>query len=112
MSSCAVTFPNLCWALPVGPLPETRARAIAPGVPAYIIPGARSLASWASDKGHSSQCIVVFAHGGAYARGEARMYIRYMERWVRVAAEAGIDLAFVSVEYCESAILEVSIKLT
>ncbi|KAK5400811.1 hypothetical protein LTR06_011232 [Exophiala xenobiotica] len=52
-----------------------------------------------ADKSHDMQCVAVYAHGGGYARGEARMYIRYMERWVRVAAEAGIHLTFVSVEY-------------
>jgi len=29
------------------------------------------------------------------------MYLKYMERWERVAAEEGLDLVFLSVEYRE-----------
>jgi carboxylesterase type B len=50
----------------------------------------------------NNRCIVVYAHGGGYARGEARMYLKYMERWEKVAKEMGVDVIFLSVEYRES----------
>lgn len=99
MSSCSVAFPDLCWALPVGPVSETKARSISPDAPAYIIPGAKTLKVLAARQSSSSHCVIIYAHGGGYARGEARMYIRYMERWVSCAAAKGLDLTFISVEY-------------
>jgi len=99
MSSCSITFPDLCWGLPVGSVPEHKARVVAPDVPAYTIPGSHSLTVPTTNKVPGTRCVAVYAHGGGYARGEARMYIRYMERWVRAAADAGINLTFVSVEY-------------
>ena len=99
MSSCSATFPDLCWGLPVGNVPEDEARLISPSVPAYLIPGYKSLKPLMVDRAGESHCVAIYAHGGGYARGEARMYIRYMERWTRVATEAGLDLSFLSVEY-------------
>lgn len=46
-----------------------------------------------------SSCLVLYAHGGGYARGEARMYLNYMERWQREAEKVGLELTFLSVEY-------------
>lgn len=99
LSSCSMTFPDLTHRLPVGPSPEHRARLVGTNFTGYIIPGTADLTSSAGNHVRSTRCVVVYAHGGGYARGEAKMYIRYMERWVRVAAAAGLDLAFLSVEY-------------
>jgi len=68
---------------------------------AYLIPGNKSSLMRIETAKRSSQCIVLYSHGGGYARGEAKMYLKYMERWERVAAEEGLDLVFLSVEYRE-----------
>ncbi|OAL33777.1 hypothetical protein AYO20_06953 [Fonsecaea nubica] len=105
MGSASLTFPDLTHRLPVGKMPVRRARQIEGGsVPAYLIPGARDLAEFAAapvKSGRGQRCVVIYAHGGGYARGEARMYINYMERWIREASRAELDLVFVSVEYHE-----------
>ncbi|EXJ66286.1 uncharacterized protein A1O5_10438 [Cladophialophora psammophila CBS 110553] len=99
LAAAALTFPNLTHRLPVGKLSAKPARKVDEGVPAYLIPGKRQLSEFARG-GHGKQrCVVLFAHGGGYARGEARMYLKYMERWVAEAARKGLDLAFFSVEY-------------
>ncbi|KIW82271.1 hypothetical protein Z517_05298 [Fonsecaea pedrosoi CBS 271.37] len=102
MGSASLTFPDLTHRLPVGKMPVRRARKIEGGsVPAYLIPGSRDLAEFAAPmkSGRGQRCVVIYAHGGGYARGEARMYINYMERWIREASRAELDLVFVSVEY-------------
>jgi acetyl esterase/lipase len=48
------------------------------------------------------KCVVLYAHGGGYARGEAKMYINYMERWVKAATLENLDMVFLSVEYRRS----------
>jgi hypothetical protein len=102
MSTCVSILPNLVYRLPVGPVPEVRAKEIQADFLAYLIPGNKpSLLSQIAKQSTKSQCIVLFAHGGGYARGEAKMYLNYMERWVEVAAEIGLDIVFLSVEYRE-----------
>lgn len=100
LSSASVTFPDLTHRLPVGPVLESRARYIRDsGFEAYLVPGASSrLLEQGPERGRR-RCIALYAHGGGYARGEAKMYLNYMERWVSVAAAAGVDLAFLSLEY-------------
>ncbi|EME82840.1 uncharacterized protein MYCFIDRAFT_196288 [Pseudocercospora fijiensis CIRAD86] len=98
LSSCSLTFPNLTWRLPIGDLPEHKAKRLDVGssVMLYAIPG------WTWEKrrcGIGKNIIALYAHGGAYARGEAKMYIESMERWERAATERGWGLTFVSVEY-------------
>ncbi|ETN36649.1 uncharacterized protein HMPREF1541_08927 [Cyphellophora europaea CBS 101466] len=100
LSSCSATFPDLTHRLPVGPVTESRARlVVGDGFKAYLVPGDKVHLLKPGTKKSGRRCTVVYAHGGGYARGEAKMYLNYMERWVRVAEDAGLDLAFVSVEY-------------
>ncbi|KIW98145.1 uncharacterized protein Z519_01729 [Cladophialophora bantiana CBS 173.52] len=99
LASAALTFPDLTHRLPVGRLSLQRARKIDESVPAYLIPGSRDLSEFVLPTTKQQQCVVIYAHGGGYARGEARMYVNYMERWVREAREANLDLLFLSVEY-------------
>lgn len=94
LSSAVMTFPDLTHRLPVGRMSSSRARQIDSSIPAYLVPGVRQLRGVNKPK-----CVVLFAHGGGYARGEARMYVNYMERWVREAASKKLDLVFLSVEY-------------
>ncbi|PPJ59594.1 hypothetical protein CBER1_01174 [Cercospora berteroae] len=64
----------------------------------YIIPGHdRAVLSRATDK--TNVTVILFAHGGGYARGEARMYVPYVKRWVACAKAAGLGIVFLSVEY-------------
>jgi hypothetical protein len=101
LSSCSATFPDLAWRLPVGPVPEYKARLLNAEFTGYIIPGTKSLKVIPGEPSSPTRCVALYAHGGGYARGEAKMYIGYMERWVRVASEHGLDLVFLSVEYRE-----------
>jgi len=100
LAAAALTFPDLTHRLPVGNLPLHRARKV-DGTPGYLIPGSRQLSEFTCPKVGTKACVALFAHGGGYARGEARMYANYMERWVRGAAQARLDLVFLSVEYRE-----------
>lgn len=102
LSSASLTFPDLTHRLPVGFVSANRARKL-DNVPAYLVPGSRVLSDFGGPKRENRRCVVLFAHGGGYARGEARMYLNYMERWVRAAAQAGLDLVFLTVEYREFA---------
>jgi hypothetical protein len=102
MSSCSATFPDLTYRLPVGPVATTRAKRVGSDFIGYIIPGTKSLKPLTASGVGNTRCVALFAHGGGYARGEAKMYINYMERWERVAAEASLDLTFLSVEYRKS----------
>lgn len=99
LSSSAIAFPDLVHRLPVVSCPETRARKVGTGWTGYIVPGQASLPKTRRDEEDRSQMVALYAHGGGYARGEARMYLNYMERWIKVAAEHDLRLVFLSVEY-------------
>ncbi|KAH7379067.1 Alpha/Beta hydrolase protein [Cadophora sp. MPI-SDFR-AT-0126] len=104
LSSAALIFPDLVHRLPVGPLPKSQAYPIASashGFEGYLIPGSKGsvIKELVSHSASQAKCVVLFAHGGGYARGEAKMYLNYMNRWEKVAKEAGVDLVFLSVEY-------------
>lgn len=102
LSSCITTFPDLVYRLPIGQVPESRAKIIQSDFLGYVIPGSKSsLLSLIAQKPSNSQCVVLYAHGGGYARGEAKMYLTYMERWAKGAAAEGLELVFLSVEYRE-----------
>lgn len=101
LSSASLTFPNLTHRLPVSNLSEKRARRVDEKIHAYLIPGSQTLHEFLERKTDHQKCVALFAHGGGYARGEARMYVNYMERWVQFAMKARLDLAFLSVEYRE-----------
>lgn len=108
LSSATTNFPDLPHRLPVSPQPVHRVRKLDHDIPAFIVPGSRSLSEFTAAQTTTEagagqrKCVALFAHGGGYARGEARMYLNYMERWVRDAAADGLDLVFVSVEYRKS----------
>jgi hypothetical protein len=90
LSSASLTFPNLTHRLPVTACPERRARSLAgTGWTGYVIPGNRNLSGFIGDAKQGARCVVLYAQGGGYARGEVRMYLNYMERWVKVAAGEG-----------------------
>lgn len=95
-ASGSTLFPNLIHRLPVTGCPETRARQVGSGWTAYVIPGTKQLGNLPRKPG---ACVAIYAHGGGYYRGEARMYLNYMERWHNEAADLGLDITFVSVEY-------------
>jgi hypothetical protein len=100
LSSCSATFPDLAWRLPVGPVSKDEARIIeADDFTGYLIPGTRCVGDIVAIPKKVAKCVALYAHGGGYARGEAKMYISYMQRWVRSAKNAGLDLVFLSVEY-------------
>jgi acetyl esterase/lipase len=99
LASAAVNFPDLVHRLPILSCPEQRARKIGSGWTGYIIPGRKSLSDFTGESQNSKRSVALYAHGGGYARGEARMYMNYMERWVMGATQAGLDLVFLSVEY-------------
>lgn len=95
-SSTSTFLFSIIHQLPIRDCPATRARRIGKDWVAYVIPGTRSFDGAALTP---RSCVIVYAHGGGYARGEARMYLNYMERWQKDAAERGLELTFVSVEY-------------
>ncbi|KAG4427851.1 hypothetical protein IFR05_016669 [Cadophora sp. M221] len=104
LSSAALLFPDLVHRLPVGELPDSQAfpiRSSSHGFEGYLIPGSKGpiIKDLASHNMRQGKCVVLYAHGGGYARGEARMYLNYMNRWERVASKTGLDLVFLSVEY-------------
>lgn len=102
LSATSTAFPDLARRLPVGKLPESRARKVQCDCDTYLIPGEQTLSSFVPvSKNAKKQAVVLYAHGGGYARGEARMYVDYMERWVQVAKSVDIDIVFLSVEYRE-----------
>jgi acetyl esterase/lipase len=95
-SSSSHSFPDLIHRLPVTYCPESRARKVgSESWTAYVIPGTRDL----NETSDGRRCVIIYAHGGGYARGEARMYLRYMNRWIKEASQAGLCLTFLSVEY-------------
>ncbi|RMJ07960.1 hypothetical protein CDV36_012434 [Fusarium kuroshium] len=95
-ASSSTFFPALIHRLPVTGCAERRARRIGSGWKAYVIPGTRRIGEIAGKPG---ACAIIYAHGGGYARGEARMYLNYMERWQAKASRLGLEMTFVSVEY-------------
>jgi len=95
-ASCSTYYSNIIHRLPVTRCPEERARRIGSTWTSYVIPGTAKLNSSMNDNGN---VVILYAHGGGYARGEARMYLNYMERWQREASKVGLQITFVSVEY-------------
>lgn len=102
LSACSLHFPDLTHRLPTDEVHVTKARFVdKKAFKAYVIPGTVSPRhSFAKDRTLDRPgAVIIYAHGGGYARGEAKMYLNYFNRWVSVAAEKGIDIVFVSVEY-------------
>lgn len=97
--SCSLSLPDLVHRLPITSCPDSRAKRVGSGWTGYLIPGTKSLKELSLNTSQNSRCLAIYAHGGGYARGEARMYRNYMERWIQVAAKSDLDLVFLSVEY-------------
>lgn len=100
LTSASLCFPDLTFCLPTK-YPESDALPVAgKGWTGYVVPGGRHPESVLEEVASVSEHrVVLFAHGGGYARGEARMYVPYMRRWVTGAKERGLKLVFLSVEY-------------
>lgn len=102
LSSSSLCFPDFVHRLPITYCSEKRARKVGDSWTGYVVPGTRDLKDTIIQTGDIQRGVVVYAHGGGYARGEARMYLNYMERWVKVAKQAGLELTFLTVEYRKS----------
>lgn len=99
-------YPNLVHLLPITSCPDVRARKVGSSEwTGYLIPGTRVLTEIARSPPISKICVIIYAHGGGYARGEARMYLRFMERWEAKASRNGLNITFLSVEYRELGII-------
>lgn len=97
LAAAALHLPDIVHRLPVTNCPSSRARLVSnANWTGYVIPGTRDLAQLPAG---GTFAVVLYAHGGGYVRGEARQYLNYMERWIRVARQREINLVFVSVEY-------------
>ncbi|EXJ66159.1 uncharacterized protein A1O5_10775 [Cladophialophora psammophila CBS 110553] len=100
LASASIYLPDIVHRLPVQNCPESKAREVGKGWTGYLVPGSRDLAEFAGGVAAADRkAVVLYVHGGGYARGEARQYLRYYERWIREAAKAGLDLIFLTVEY-------------
>ncbi|KAF9894354.1 hypothetical protein FE257_007857 [Aspergillus nanangensis] len=108
LSSAYLVFPHLTHRLPVGSsVPESRAYPVKDAVHnfnGYLIPGTKrgmlkDLCEERSSSSHRECVTIIYAHGGGYSAGEARMYLPYMERWEKAASDVGLEVVFLSVEY-------------
>lgn len=98
LSASILHFPRLVHRLPVTNCPSQRAKKVGDSDwTGYVVPGTSNL--FDPSLSGRKQCVALYAHGGGYIWGEARQYLNYMERWIRVAKAAGISLTFLSVEY-------------
>ncbi|KAK4636479.1 Esterase [Fulvia fulva] len=98
LASTSLCFPTLTHRLPATYTLQQAARIHGTGWNGYVTPGDQV------DRLHSAGDsddvgIVLYAHGGGYARGEARMYYWHTRRWIEVAKAKGLEVIFVSVEY-------------
>jgi acetyl esterase/lipase len=99
LAAAHVHYPEIIHRLPVSDN-EARAKCVEKAnFKAYVVPASTVLGDWERDDGPSRRCVVLYAHGGGYARGEARMYLRHMERWICEARKRNMDLTFFTVEY-------------
>ena len=102
LASASIHLPDIVHRLPITGCPEKRARRIGKDWAGYIVPGVRELAEFqTSSSDRNNQCVILYAHGGGYARGEALQYLRYYERWITIGAASGLDVIFLTVEYSE-----------
>jgi acetyl esterase/lipase len=100
LSSTSLFFPTFTHRLPADYGPNEAAPIQGKGWRGYVIPGPdTNILRHAIGDGNVR--VVLYGHGGGYARGEARMYVPYMQRWVAVAREQGVEVVFLSVEYRE-----------
>ena len=101
LSSTSLYFPTFTHRLPADYGPNDAAPISGKGWHGYVVPGPdTNVLRQAIGDGRLR--VVLYAHGGGYARGEAKMYAPYMKRWVDVAKEKGVEIVFLSVEYRKS----------
>ncbi|CZT14615.1 uncharacterized protein RCC_12209 [Ramularia collo-cygni] len=98
-TSASLHFRTFTHRLPAEYPPSDARPVSGRGFAGYLVPG-QKLHS-VEDLGNSPKNakVVLYAHGGGYAIGVARMYVPYMKRWANLAKERGIELVFLSVEY-------------
>ena len=99
LAAVAIHYPQLAHRLPVSCSKNKAREIIGTTWKGYLIPGTENLQRFAKVPQNENRKVVLYAHGGGYARGEARMYIPYMERWIRCASEQDLEIVFLSVEY-------------
>lgn len=83
LASSALTFPNLVHRLPIVSCPQDVARQVGTGWTGYVIPGQKELVKGSASGEYEKRCVVLYAHGGGYLRGEARMYRVSFDVFVR-----------------------------
>ncbi|RFU26007.1 hypothetical protein B7463_g10332, partial [Scytalidium lignicola] len=91
-------FWEILYKAPPGLDPKRYRVADIGGVPSVVIPPHAALAGGPLDL-QRKNLVILFAHGGGYLFGEPLQYISTYERWVQNAAQQGIDLTIVSVDY-------------
>lgn len=98
LSSTSLHFPTLTHRLPATYSEQQATPITGKGWNGYIISG-ETPHSLAEATDSNVLTVVLYAHGGGYVRGEARMYLWYFKRWIAVAKTKGLEIIFVSVEY-------------
>lgn len=103
LTSTSLNFPDLTFCLPAA-YPESQAFPIqGSGWKGWLIPGGKdALSTLERAAKQDDHRVVIYAHGGGYARGTARMYTPYMHRWAGGATGHGIKLIFLSLEYSKT----------
>lgn len=96
-TSASLHFREFTHRLPAEYPPRDARLVTGKGFKGYLIPGDDTAAL--KNASNSNGRVVLFAHGGGYAIGTARMYVPYMKRWVDLARKRGVNLVFLSVEY-------------
>ncbi|PVH71629.1 alpha/beta-hydrolase [Cadophora sp. DSE1049] len=99
LAAAAVHYPQLVHRLPVSCSQNEAREIVGIAWKGYLIPGQENIERFVNVPRNTRRSIVLYAHGGGYARGEARMYIPYMQRWIKCASERGLEIVFLSVEY-------------
>jgi acetyl esterase/lipase len=109
--STSLYFPTFTHRLPADYGPNDAISISGKGWSGYVIPGPDpDVLKQAAGNGELK--VVLYGHGGGYARGEARMYVPYMKRWVEVARHKGLEIVFLSVEYRRSLTLSQALSPT
>lgn len=98
MGPLLTIFWEIIYKAPPGLDPKRYSTVDIGGVPSVIIPPQATLTGGPLDR-ERNNLVLLFAHGGGYLFGEPLQYISTYERWVRSAAQHGIDLTIVSVDY-------------
>lgn len=98
LSSTSLYFPTFTHRLPADYGRSDAAPINGKGWSGYVIPGPDPHVLKQATRNGKLR-VVLYGHGGGYARGEARMYVPYMKRWVAAAKQKGLDMVFLSVEY-------------